>query len=161
GMNTPYRGGGQPNWSGSNWGHPESQWGGSHSGRFIGSDTDMRGRTPKGYTRSDDRIKDDVCEQLYRTPDIDVSEVTVEARNGTVTLEGTVPDRRMKHRIEDLCEQCIGVQDVENRIRVSRENRNLGSRFGTDEEIRSSTGGLSGTADKSNKTSTGTSSSQH
>ena len=154
-------GGGQPNWSGSQWGHQgESQWGGGHSRRF-GSDTDMRGRTPKGYTRSDDRIKDDVCEQLYRTPDIDVSEVTVEARNGTVTLEGTVPDRRMKHRIEDLCEQCIGVQDVENRIRVVREQRSMGSRFGTDEENRSSSTGSSSTSDRSNRKSTGTASSQH
>jgi hypothetical protein len=158
GMNTPYRGGGPQNWSGSNWGGQQGGgWGESHSGRFAGSESyggGMRGRAPKGYTRSDERIKDDVCEQLYRTPDIDVSDVTVEARSGTVTLDGTVPDRRMKHRIEDLCEQCIGVQDVENRIRVRREDR--GAAMGD-----STSGGTVGTPDRSNKKSTGTSSSQH
>lgn len=169
GMNGPSRGGGQQNWSGSNWGHQGgSPWGGDHSGRFgaeHGAQTSMRGRTPKGYTRSDERIKDDVCEQLYRTPDIDVSEVTVEVRNGTVTLEGTVPDRRMKHRLEDLCEQCIGVQDVENRIRVQREERGDGSRFGSSsatEDRPMSGGGTAGASERSNKKpSTGTSSSSH
>ena len=81
------------------------------------------GRPPKGYTRSDERIRDDVCEQLYRSHEVDVGEVSVEAKNGTIVLEGTVPDRRMKHRIEDLCEQCIGVNDVDNRIRVVRASQ--------------------------------------
>lgn len=104
-------------------------------GRYPGSDwarfggqgvsgnrpTGQYGRqTPKGYTRSDERIKDDVCEHLYHADDIDLGEVTVECENGTVKLEGMVPERRMKHRIEDIAEQCIGVLDVENRIRVSR-----------------------------------------
>ena len=92
-----------------------------------------------------------------------MSEVTVEAHNGTVTLEGTVPDRRMKHRIEDLCEQCIGVQDVENRIRVQREDRGgSGSRADEDRNSMSpSSSGTGGTAERSNKKSTSTSSSQH
>lgn len=77
-------------------------------------------RTPKGYTRSDERIKDDLCERLYHTEDVDVGEVTIEVRDGTITLEGSVPERRMKHRIEDIAEQCIGVHDVENRIRIVR-----------------------------------------
>ncbi len=79
-------------------------------------------QTPKGYTRSDDRIKDDVCGHLYHANDIDLSEVTIESKNGTVILEGTVPERRMKHRIEDIAEQCIGVNDVENRLRVNRDS---------------------------------------
>jgi hypothetical protein len=169
GMNDPYRGSGQQNWSGSNWGNQGGGWGERHSGRFAGSESfggGMRGRTPKGYTRSDERIKDDVCEQLYRTPDIDVSDVTVEARNGTIALEGTVPDRRMKHRIEDLCEQCIGVQDVENRIRVQREDRSSMRSRASDEErggamSSSTSGGTGSISDRSNKKSTGTSSSQH
>lgn len=135
-MNSPDRGG-PHNWSGSNWGNQDhgGHWGERHSGRFAGTrsdafgDREMRGRVPKGYARSDERIRDDVCEQLYRTPDLDVGDVSVEARNGIVTLEGTVPDRRMKHRIEDLCDQCLGVQDVENRIRVRRQDQGDGSRM--------------------------------
>ncbi|HEY1078165.1 MAG TPA: BON domain-containing protein [Fontimonas sp.] len=95
-------------------------------------------QTPKGYTRSDERIKDDVCGHLYHANDIDLSEVTIESKNGTVILEGTVPDRRMKHRIEDIAEQCIGVNDVENRIRVSRDSGNQQARGSGGNEERSS-----------------------
>jgi len=35
-------------------------------------------------------------------------------------LDGTVPERRMKHAIEDLVDACPGVQDIDNRIRVKR-----------------------------------------
>lgn len=94
--------------------------GSSGVGRDWGGQQPTARRTPRNYTRSDERIKDDLCERLYHG-DVDVGDVSVEVRNGTVTLEGSVPSRQMKHRIEDLCEHCIGVQDVENRIRVSRE----------------------------------------
>jgi len=125
---------------------------------------------PKGYARSDERIRDDVCEQLYRTPDLDVGDVSVEARNGVVTLEGTVPDRRMKHRIEDLCDQCLGVQDVENRIRVRRQDQGDGSRMASSPSPQmdlsmatpSGNNGTSATSERPGKKSTtGSSSSQH
>ena len=51
---------------------------------------------------------------------IDSSDVTVEVSGAKVVLEGTVPERRMKHAIEDLTDACPGVQDIENRIRVRR-----------------------------------------
>jgi Flp pilus assembly secretin CpaC len=75
---------------------------------------------PKGYKRSDERLKEDICEQLMQCAFIDASEVTVEVQNGKVTLEGTVPERRMKHVIEDIADNCSGVDDVENRVGVSR-----------------------------------------
>lgn len=78
-----------------------------------------RRQTPKGYVRSDARIEDDLCEHLYHANDVDVAEVSISVKNGTVSLQGSVPERRMKHRIEDICERCIGVTDVENRIRVA------------------------------------------
>lgn len=74
----------------------------------------------KGYTRSDERIKDDVCERLYNEGRIEVRDVSVEVTDGKVMLEGTVPNRHMKHQIEDIVDQCIGVKEVENHIRVSR-----------------------------------------
>jgi len=73
-----------------------------------------------GYQRSDERIREDVCERLWHEPHVDVSEVTVEVKAGVVTLEGTVPYRQMKHSIEDIAASCRGVVDVENRIRVPR-----------------------------------------
>ena len=56
------------------------------------------------------------------TQDIDASEVTVEVKEARVTLEGTVPERWMKHTIEDIADGCHGVQDVENRIRVQSQS---------------------------------------
>ncbi|MDP9141064.1 MAG: BON domain-containing protein [Pseudomonadota bacterium] len=123
----PYDGGGdyRSSWLDSGSRNPMSdetrRFGGASEGR-DGSRSSTYGRqTPKGYTRSDERIKDDVCEHLYHANDIDLSDVSIESKDGTLVLEGTVPERRMKHRIEDIAEQCIGVSDVDNRIRVSRD----------------------------------------
>jgi osmotically-inducible protein OsmY len=80
----------------------------------------LRKRGPKNYQRSDERIHEDVCERLRHDSRLDVAEVSVEVDHGTVRLEGTVPDRQMKHAIEDIAAGCAGVRDVENRIRVVR-----------------------------------------
>ena len=73
---------------------------------------------PKGYQRSDDRIREEICDELMQTGHLDSSEVMVEVTAAKVTLDGTVPERWMKHAIEDLADACPGVQDVENRIRI-------------------------------------------
>ncbi|WP_322085336.1 BON domain-containing protein [Burkholderia sp. BCC1999] len=78
-------------------------------------------RGPKGYTRSDERIREDVCERLAHALDIDVSDVAVQVQDGCVVLDGTVPARWMKHDIEDLADSCMCVRDVENRVRVHRD----------------------------------------
>ncbi|MEP7247039.1 MAG: BON domain-containing protein, partial [Gammaproteobacteria bacterium] len=77
-------------------------------------------RGPKGYQRSDERLKEDISERLMQAGHIDSSDVSITVATGAVTLEGTVPDRYMKHNIEDLVDACPGVQDIDNRIRVSR-----------------------------------------
>ena len=74
---------------------------------------------PKGYQRSDERLREDISERLMEAYDIDSSEVTVQVLGGKVILEGTVPDRYMKHAIEDMADAAPGVQDVDNRIRVA------------------------------------------
>ncbi|AHZ84785.1 BON domain-containing protein [Bdellovibrio bacteriovorus] len=79
------------------------------------------GRGPKSYKRSDERIKEDVCEMLTRDNNIDAEGIDVEVKDGEVTLTGTVPERRMKHLAEDCAEGCYGVKDVINNIRVSRD----------------------------------------
>ena len=79
-------------------------------------------RGPKGYQRSDERLKEDISERLMEAYHIDSSEVTVEVRGAKVSLEGTVPSRHMKHAIEDLVDRCPGVLDIDNRIRVAGPN---------------------------------------
>ena len=78
----------------------------------------FRRAAPKGYQRSDERIREDVCEHLWHASHLDVSDVSVEVDHCVVRLEGTVPHRQMKHRIEDIAASCAGVDEVENRIRV-------------------------------------------
>lgn len=75
---------------------------------------------PKGYQRSDERLREDISERLMQARFIDSSDVTVEVSGAKVVLDGTVPERRMKHAIEDLVDACPGVQDIDNRIRVKR-----------------------------------------
>lgn len=101
---------------------------------LYGEQQQRQRQVPQGYTRSDERIKDDVCEKLFHANDVEIADVSIEVKSGTVTLEGCVPQRQMKHRIEDIVEQCIGVTDVENRIRVQRADQTAPSGIGSDSE---------------------------
>lgn len=92
----------------------------AHPGQDAPRRGGFRGHGPKGYRRTDARIIEDVCERLTDDDDVDASAISVEVSDGVATLTGTVPDRRMKHRAEDLAESCAGVSDVENRLRVVR-----------------------------------------
>lgn len=76
---------------------------------------------PKGYQRSDERIREDLCERLALSSRVDVREVEVSVSEGVVTLSGTVQDRQQKYRIEDMADDVFGVKDVHNQIRVTRE----------------------------------------
>jgi len=77
-----------------------------------------RGVGPRNYTRSDERIREDLNERLTDAHDIDASMLTVEVNNGVATLTGTVDERWMKHRAEDIADGCTGVRDVRNNIQV-------------------------------------------
>lgn len=99
-------------------GHGGSSRGGVGQGHPRSREQRAR-RGPKGYERSDERLKEDVCERLMWSDDIDASEVTVEVKSGVVHLDGAVPERRMKHAIEDVVDECPGVKDIENRIKVT------------------------------------------
>ena len=79
-----------------------------------------RGRGPKGYRRSDERIKEDVNDRLSDDYYLDASDVEVQVQNTEVTLTGTVRSRSDKRRAEDLAESVSGVTNVENRLRVKQ-----------------------------------------
>ena len=82
---------------------------------------DFRGRGPKGYVRSDERVREDVSQLLSDDPHVDASDIDVTVQNGKVTLSGQVSERWAKHRAEDLCEHCAGVVEIDNRIGVKRD----------------------------------------
>jgi len=83
--------------------------------------TDLRGLGPRGYRRSNDRIREDVCELLTDDEQIDASNIDVAVQDGEVTLSGGVNSRAEKRRAEDLIEDLSGVKDVHNRLRVVNE----------------------------------------
>lgn len=78
-----------------------------------------RGKGPKNYTRSDDRIKDDINDRLSDDSFIDASDIEVNVTSCEVTLNGTVESRDAKRRADDIAESVSGVKNVENRIKVS------------------------------------------
>lgn len=76
------------------------------------------GRGPKGYQRSDERIREEVNDRLTDDDRIDATGIEVAVANGEVTLTGTVEGRRMKRHAEDIAESVRGVRDVHNQLRV-------------------------------------------
>jgi len=79
-----------------------------------------RGRGPKNYTRSDDRIREDINDRLSDDSWLDASEIEVQVSSCEVTLTGTVNSREDKRRAEDLAEQVSGVKHVQNNLRVQQ-----------------------------------------
>lgn len=108
------------------------------SGNYgMGSESSGRtqnhtGRGPRNYQRSDERIRDDVNEELTRHPGIDASEIDVRVDNGEVTLTGTVDDRRAKRMAEDVAESCSGVKDVHNQLHIDQAQSQAQSRSSRD-----------------------------
>jgi hypothetical protein len=76
-------------------------------------------RGPKNYTRSDDRIKEEIFDAIARDQRIDASDVTIDVQGAKVTLYGSVAHRQMKHWIEDIAAECYGVTDVDNKLTVA------------------------------------------
>jgi osmotically-inducible protein OsmY len=82
------------------------------------------GRGPKGYTRSDERIREDVSDRLTDDWRVDASNIEVTVVIGEVTLSGTVDSRQAKRRAEDCAERVSGVRNVQNNLRVQQQGEN-------------------------------------
>lgn len=77
-----------------------------------------RGLGPKGYRRSDEKLREIVCERLTDDPAIDASDIDVEVKDGEIKLTGAVSDRRAKWYVEDIVEACSGTAEIDNRLRT-------------------------------------------
>jgi osmotically-inducible protein OsmY len=107
----------------------------------------FRGRGPRNYSRSDDRIKEDINDRLTDHHYIDASDIDVEVNGGEVILTGTVDSRYAKRMAEDIAEDVSGVHNVENRIRV---NKDWGNSPNYSETTTSSTGTAGSTTGATN-----------
>lgn len=72
---------------------------------------------PLGYVRSDERIWEDVCDELAAGY-LDASGIEVLVMDGVVRLTGEVTTQHARQRAEQLADGCRGVKGVENLLRV-------------------------------------------
>ncbi|HEX5656953.1 MAG TPA: BON domain-containing protein [Polyangiales bacterium] len=89
-----------------------------HAGRQVISKVKRAFRGPKGYKRSDERVREDVNDRLALQDELDPSDIEVRVENGEVTLTGTVRSRHEKFRAEEIADDVSGVSDVHNQLRV-------------------------------------------
>lgn len=108
-------------WNRDNQWNTQDRWNDQSAQNQRGSTTrSFAGKGPKGYKRSDDRIKEDVCECLERSSQVDASEIEVEVKDACVTLKGAVDSRQAKRNAEMLIENLRGVDDVINELKVEK-----------------------------------------
>jgi len=82
-----------------------------------------RGRGPRGYKRSDDRIREEVCDCLTDDDRLDATHIEVAVKDGEVTLSGFTTSREDKRWAESLAERISGVREVQNSIRLMDPQR--------------------------------------
>lgn len=88
--------------------------------RSLPAGVTHRGKGPRGYQRSDERILEDIEDILMEDPYVDASDIEVEVRAGEVVLKGIVENKLTKRRVESLVEAVAGVKQTENRLRSRR-----------------------------------------
>lgn len=92
----------------------------------------FRGVGPLGYQRSDERVRERVCDALTDDHHVDASHIKVEVKGGEVTLTGYVADREAKRCAERCVEDLGGVKEVINNLRVKN------GRQGSESDVSSS-----------------------
>lgn len=97
------------------------EWIGRGYGAYSGFEPGpYTGRGPRGYRRSDERIREDICDRLTRHGRIDATDITITVANGEVTLEGEVDSREGKRLAEEVAESVDGVREVTNHLKTHR-----------------------------------------
>jgi hypothetical protein len=106
--------------------------------QYAATQPNHKGRGPRDYVRSDDRIREEICDRMTDDVVLDASDVTVEVKQGEVTLGGSVTSREQKRRAEDVAEGISGVRDVTNQLRITRD---ANGHYGTVDSPRASGSG--------------------
>ncbi len=66
----------------------------------------------------DDTIFEKVRQRLNNDPDIKGSRLTIDVKDGVVTLKGTVTEERFKAKADKLTRRVAGVKNVVNQLTV-------------------------------------------
>lgn len=78
-----------------------------------------RGKGPKNYNRSAERIKEDASDRLAKDSLVDASNIELQVKDNELVLSGTVDTRFEKRRAENLVENVSGIKNVQNNLRVA------------------------------------------
>lgn len=78
------------------------------------------GYGPKGYRRSDQKLKDEARLLLNQDPILDSSNINIEVFNNVIFLRGFVDSRKDKKRAEFLIEDIFGIEDIQNQLKIMR-----------------------------------------
>lgn len=132
-----------------------SNYGSSYGQRsgYGAEQSSQKFRAPKGYSRTDERVREDVCDCLGRMRTVDPSDIEVTVKDGEVTLSGTVDSRSSKYDVETAVDAVSGVKDINNQLRVASQTRATSD---SDSTLGTSSGNRSQTS-TSSKSSTMTS----
>jgi len=84
-----------------------------------------RGRGPRGWSRQDERIREEVCERLLQDRLLDARGVEVTVQDGVVSLTGEVPGASDAAHAEMLARQAPGVVDVRSELRDAPGRREV------------------------------------
>ncbi|MDT5156945.1 MAG: hypothetical protein QOH51_1302 [Acidobacteriota bacterium] len=91
----------------------------------------FRGRGPKNYRRSDERIREELSDRLTENEWLDASDVELQVSDGEVILSGTVDSRYARRLAEDIAESVSGVSHVQNNLRVQNYQAGASGTTGT------------------------------
>lgn len=92
----------------------------NHDRRQYGTMDDYSGVGPSGYKRSDDKIREDVCEALLWDPEVDATDIEVSVKEGVVSLKGFVDSRHAKRIAERITDDISGIKDVQNQLIIKK-----------------------------------------
>jgi osmotically-inducible protein OsmY len=77
-----------------------------------------RGKGPRNYKPSDERLLERVSDLYYEHPHLDASGIEISVQNGELMLTGYVADRYEKRLAEDLAEKISAITNIENRLKI-------------------------------------------
>jgi hypothetical protein len=104
-------------WESYNW---EDRVGDQPQGRRGHDDGPHKGKGPRNYKRSDERIREDVSDRLADDPYVDASDIDIKVEDGNVILSGRVDHRASRRRAVELAESVRGVTNVESHLRTGQ-----------------------------------------
>lgn len=107
-----------------------ASWFGDEEAERRRTQDQYRGKGPRNYSRSDDRIREDVSDRLTDDWRVDASDIEITVVKGEVTLAGHVTDRMQRRRAEDIAESVSGARHVQNNLRVKEAGGYAGASSG-------------------------------